>query len=372
MKHGFTLIEVLIAILIASIISGILFTVWFQINRGVGTVQTFIDLYAKEAMIQQNLERDFAGAFYPVPLAQPPKGERKETEQKKESQQKKSEKESTESEKDSSVSKAFYATKQGDQLGVITCITNNPAQVYWSDTAGEGKPRIVRVVYRLVPQENKTGQPTYKLMRQESMNLNFDAFQEGSEQSIRSFEVVNDIKSLQIQYTGLVITLEEKEGKTEPKRTLEMVDIWDSDKRVEKALRQAQDEKSKEEQNVYRAEIPSIITFKFTLLNETKKRERSFSIMVPVPIDTTPYTLQQLRKQKEQAEQKNQGAQPGTAPAKTEGGPKTSVETDQITIVISDTQGKPSRGPGMDSFFKHAGQFMQQLQEINQQTAGAP
>lgn len=359
MKQGFTLIEVLIAVLIASIVSGILFTVWFQINRGVNTVQTFIDLYAKEAMIQQNLERDFTGAFYPMPFEQP--------KQEKKAEQKKSETVETIEESkqiNEEINKAFYATMKEEQLELVTCITNNPAQVYWSDTAGEGKPRIVRVVYRLEPQESKTGQPTYKLMRQESTNLNFDVFQEG-EKSPRSFEVLNDIKSLKVQYTGLVVTLEGKEGKAEPKITLETVNTWDSDKRVEK--------KNKEEQNVYRAEIPSIITFNFTLLNENKKRERSFSIMVPIPIDTTPYQLQQLHKEKEeQARQQKTKVQQGSSSAEqpAAGSVKTSVETDQVTVVVTDTQGKPVRGPGMNNFFKHAGQFMQQLQEINQQRAG--
>ncbi len=118
-------------------------------------------------------------------------------------------------------------------------------QVYWSARAGGARPRIARVVYRLVPVAAKRANApqSYALMRQESSNLDFDAYKSDAAQPIRAFELIDGIKELKISFGAQIEKKEEgkkaaaqagkKQGQKKPETTYKKFDDWNVEEQQE-------------------------------------------------------------------------------------------------------------------------------------------
>ena len=72
----------------------------------------------------------------PPPKKPPPKKEKKERKE---------------------LKKVFYGINRGTMLDVLTFITNNPMSAYWGKQTGKAKPKVARVVYRLVEDREQKG-----------------------------------------------------------------------------------------------------------------------------------------------------------------------------------------------------------------------
>lgn len=273
MMRGFTLIEVLIATLIAAILGGLLMSTYYQVNRSAQSMDNLITTHERLVLIAHQLERDISGAFIPRTFgkkeekpAEPTQGEQLTSE----SSEEKSEQDTQPQgeTKQQKIKHIFFSSNKDKQLDSLTFITNNPLQVYWSARAGQAKPRIARVVYRLVPEKENPRQKnravSYSLMRQESGNLDFNAFkaQEG-ERAIRAFEVANGIKDFKVRFGALVG--EDAE--------LKEFDVWNMENGKEQ-----QDEKEKEQ----RRKVPHEVYITITLWDAQKKRSSTREFTIPI------------------------------------------------------------------------------------------
>ncbi len=217
MRSGFILLEIIIAIALGSMIGASLFTSFFQVNNAYKVADRIIDVDMRACTVQNQLERDISGVFVPAVFIKQKetktttkktviKGDKKTVSTKKEKEKEK---------KEEPLEKAFYAQNKEGKFSFLSCVTSNPLQVY-----GEAKPRVARVLYQLVEQAgNLRGPKSYKLVRQESLNLNFKVPQK--EKDAKGYELSRNIKSISAEYIVIPQKKEKnaKEGqKKEPSK----------------------------------------------------------------------------------------------------------------------------------------------------------
>lgn len=216
MKSGFTLIELSIGLLLSGIIATALYNGFFVTNRVVDIADNFIVADFRSALVENQLGKDLEGAFVPEESElSKTTTTQKETTEKKENKTIKTKETTVLEEKTiKPLEKVFYSSNgPEDSLRVLTFITNNPVKVYEKATNVKPKPRIVRVVYRLTPQENNP--KSFSLIRQESSDLEFKAFEPNSAKPIRGYELASGIKNIKIEYTFPVQKEERKKRKKE-------------------------------------------------------------------------------------------------------------------------------------------------------------
>ena len=130
MKPGFTLIEIILATALAAIISVALIVMLQQMNGTLMRVDRISDLDMRATMLQNQMERDLAGAFAPTDFSA--------TNSSGESSFAKASdfaKASTDTSADKAkgpkkIEKIFWGDKT---LEMLTFITNNPLQAYWGE-----------------------------------------------------------------------------------------------------------------------------------------------------------------------------------------------------------------------------------------------
>jgi prepilin-type N-terminal cleavage/methylation domain-containing protein len=280
MKSGFALIEVLIAAVLASMLSAALFFAWGQVQQVVVKADNTMSIFDRFMLVQRQFEQDFMGICVPTsrPYMKPTEDEKKKEEAP--AAAKPDEKSEQKKEKPKRVESVFYAQNQGNNVELLTFLTNNPMEVYWSDRAGKACPRIARVQYTLKKDESKTDKVlSYTLYRQEANTLDYDQFSTDNEKAVRSYELIKGIKELKLTYWQEVQVEQEnkekKEGekeKTEIKKDVKQVVNWDLEKEVPP-------------KNTFIRPIPIMIKVELSLWDLQKKKSRSFTFMIPVPID---------------------------------------------------------------------------------------
>lgn len=243
MKPGFTLIEVLLALVIVAIMGSMLFTALVQINSGARIADTLIDDSQRALIIHQQMEKDFMGVMVPVAAVfeeeekNAQKGAPQTPPQTQNAKPPEKAVEPKAKEKPKVVTKVFFATNKETNLDTLTFITNNPLQVYWSEKIGKIKPRIARVVYRLVAEKDTKN--VFKLMRQEGQDLYFDAYKSGGTKEIREFMLADNIKSFAISYHYIVEPKKDEKNKSSEKEKKEVKTVkeWNSDEKEQKEKR---------------------------------------------------------------------------------------------------------------------------------------
>ncbi len=257
MKPGFTLIEVILATALASVISVTLIFMLQQMNGTLMRVDRISDLHMRASMLQNQMERDITGAFAPTDFsATDTNGEQKKDGPKK-------------------IEKIFW----GDNtLETLTFITNNPLQSYWGERSGKAQPKIVRVVYRLVPDTKRAN--VYTLMRQEGSDLTFESYTADSSTN-RAYPMIEGIKSIQIDY----ITLIKKESSTADKQ--EAAQATPAEKTPEEPTQKVEEEFERRTEKEWKNNIedqkppwpliPQFITMQVTLWDDTFKRTNPFT-----------------------------------------------------------------------------------------------
>lgn len=269
MKRGFTLIELLAALAIASMVITILFNSFFQASRTVDRADDFISINMRAAIFQHQLEKDLMGAFIPV-QAQKEDGKKKEPE----------------------LAKVFYGINRGPMLDVLTFITNNPMSAYWGAQTGKAKPKIARVVYRLVEEKKRKG--SYKLVRQENSNLEFNAYALDQKKEIRSYELVDGIKEISVKYMVILEPEEEKKP-----AAAEEKEIKKEKKKKEikfKTLTEWNMEKDVEISRSIKRRIPNVVEIKISFWDVKSIRDVSFTFDIQILPDVM---LPPKEKQKE-------------------------------------------------------------------------
>ncbi len=270
--NGFVLLELLISILISGFITIGLFTSFTQLRKAMSAADTIASVHQRALQVYQQFDRDLSGAFKPTNAK---KEEEKETVQ---PGQKPAKQGQDAPKQEKPLTHIFYGANKDAQFEVLTCITANPLNIYWSgDRAGFAKPRMARIVYRLIKEK---GEPiSYRLVRQEAYNpLEWSSFAPAAAQPVRQLELITGIKSCAVSYTAAAEKKsdESAKGETKKKKKKEYeykeTKEWKlSNKESEKKSGHTSQEKKEKPK-----ELPDFVTMKLVLWDDVKVREFSF------------------------------------------------------------------------------------------------
>lgn len=252
MKPGFTLLEIILATALAAMISVALIFMLQQMNGTLTRVDNISGLHMRAALLQNQMERDIMGAFAPADFSVT----------------------STTSETPQEGPKKIEKIFWGDNtLEMLTFITNNPLPVYWGKRSGKPQPKIVRVMYRLVP-DHKHAQ-AYTLMRQEGDNLDANAYAL-DDTKIRAYAMVEGIRSIRIDYTVLIKKEEPKE-KSAQSTTTAGASAEKTEQPETFERKTVQEWHEIEDQKPPWPLIPQFVTMHVTLWDDTFKHTTAFT-----------------------------------------------------------------------------------------------
>jgi prepilin-type N-terminal cleavage/methylation domain-containing protein len=283
-KPGFTIIELLVATLVGSMLTVILSMILYQMNQTQNRVDRLVDVYERAELVYHQLERDLLGAFIPVQAEDiKPTGTQAQKKPKK-------------------IDKVFYGD---NKLDTLTFITNNPLQAYWGPKSGKAQPKVVRVVYRLVPDKAKKN--SYILQRQESGTLDFGRYNQESEKKIRGYDLIRGVKEIAIEYTAMVAikeVAEKKPGQEERDITFESQKVKEWKPKKE----------SETEAQLFKPLIPQYLNVHMHLWDDSYKRVLPFTFVFLIPTSFDVYK-KQLEKRKQEKPQPPKEQKPSTLPA---------------------------------------------------------
>jgi prepilin-type N-terminal cleavage/methylation domain-containing protein len=222
MKAGFTLIELMVSLIIASILSVSLTLFLSQTSAYQASVEDRASVHTRASIALHQMEKDITGARVPIEnvIAEQEKNAAKKKQApatpEKNPQEKNQKPEAApggakKEEPVKPVARVFYAEQKEDNLILFTCVTSNPLKVYWSKSVGAPKPAIARVVYRLKPDPEHPD--SFILMWQEGADLDVAAYDQKAAKSVRSYEVIDGIKSCSMRF--MLVELDDEKKKAE-------------------------------------------------------------------------------------------------------------------------------------------------------------
>jgi len=290
MKHGFMLIELIIATLVASMVAGILLTALAQGTRFQAAVDNVISSSLRIGIATNQLEKDLMGAFVPRQAELSDKNATQEEDDEetpvvaddkknpsKKSENASSDKKDQKKEKPKPLEKIFYATNKDGHFDTLTFITNNPLVVFVGKDVGVVKPKIARVTYSLKPESDN--EQSYALYRQESNELDLAQYK-----NVRSYEVISGIKSLSITYTARIEKQQEKQ-KSADAQSQEKPKISYEYKTSKDWVSERKKEGDKEQEQEF-PRIPHSIEIKLILWDNKQQQENEYTLCYEIPIDS--------------------------------------------------------------------------------------
>lgn len=264
MKPGVSLIEVVIGILLSSMLATLLFVSFSQLQIASRITESFIEVDMRSAVVVRQMSRDISGAFVPqLALIET------STTQKAAAQDQ--QKSVTPLDK----STVFKVQHKDKNLDILTCVTNNPVMMY--DTA---RPRIARVVYRLVADKKREG--AFRLVRQELAELSLKDSEKTGAQEVRGFELAHNIKSCTASCTLLEYPEPKQEQKTdqqkaEQKQEQKVPEVIPTARTLENWMYDPQ--KAKEQKMPL---LPYAITLKCVFWDDEHRREWPVEFSIPI------------------------------------------------------------------------------------------
>ena len=207
-RNGFTLLEMLLSVVIISLLTGLLFTVLFQTNRAVRTIDRIVDGHSKVILLNQLMMRDLSGAY--IPLQYIWQQQEEKASQLKTNAQGKKQDEAVKSTAENKtqiprLTKIFYGDVHDTMMHELTFITTNPLPSYWDGKIGKPKPRIVRVTYRLQKDEQRAGKkPLYMLVREESFDLMYPEQSVQTQERKHAYVVLHGIRRMSATYSVMM------------------------------------------------------------------------------------------------------------------------------------------------------------------------
>jgi len=263
MKPGFSILEILVALALGTFIGSAIFTSFMQVNRGYKVARQVVDLDFKMCVVQHQLDRDLSGAFIPFSLKKKKEESASSPVDGKKTGQKREEKVET------PLKDGFLSKVTDGNTTLFSFVTSNPLSVY-----GHMVPRVARVVYQLIPEKQRSGEPlSYALFRTEYKEL---PFEEPKEKSSEGIKVIGGIKSMLLEYEVKVAEekegSKEKEGEKKPEEfTYETTNVW-----------------SEEHAKKFKRNLPSVVTATISLWGKAKKRFRKFVCKTAIVADSLP------------------------------------------------------------------------------------
>jgi len=305
MKHGFTLLELIIATMVGSMVCGILLTALMQSARFQTIIDTDIDFSSRMGVVAHQLEKDLEGCFIPVQAEEVADAGAAPTDDKKKSDDK-NKKESGqpdpgtqkigEKEKPKPFEKIFYSTNKSGNLDTLTFITNNPLTTYVGKDVGQARPYVVRVQYSLKPEPGV--KDSYILVRQESAELAIEKYK-----NIREFEVIGGIKSCTVTFTARI----KKEDKSE--KTDKPVKLSYEYKTFNEWVSEQKKDADKEKSSLPR--IPSTVEITLSLFDMQNKKDQKYIITCHIPVDFMEPAQEDTRQEDQSKKDEDKAASPG-------------------------------------------------------------
>lgn len=305
-KSGFTLIEILIASVIASLLMGSLFFAYGQINKIFYFTRNYIDIYDSAILVQQQMQKDIAGAFIPV-QAVPPQKEAKKPQQAPEALKKNGNQPKEEKPKESPqqatpekkiLKDPFLSKNVQDQMQLLTFVTNNPMRVYVSTKSGQHNSSVVRVVYTLEKDPaSPKDRPLFILYRQESLELQLAPYIK-TESAIERYPLAQNIVSCKLMFEAL----EQKEDGSTQVVTFPDWRIGDDQKDVRSKVK-----------------LPTIVNVTLLLTDDAHGQEKEFAFVCALMAGY--HTLPEVQQEKKSAvlPQAKPGAQNQPSAGQSEG-----------------------------------------------------
>ncbi len=360
--YGFVLLELLVSILISGFITIGLFTSFAQLRKAMSAADTIASVHQRAILVYQQFDRDLSGAFKPTTA-------KKETEKEKvQPGQKPAKQEQDAQKKEKPLTHIFYGVNKDVQFEVLTCITANPLNIYWSgDRAGFAKPRMARVVYRLLKEKDEPA--SYRLMRQEAYNpLDFAAFASDATQPVRQLELITGIKSCSVSYTAAVEKKSDESAKRETKKKKKKEYEYKESKEwklSDKESEKKSDEKDSEKKEKPK-ELPDFVTMKLVLWDDVKAREFSFEFTWAVgracfgDFEADTDEQERVKKKDEQMPQSREEAK------------KHFGETMRKIQALQEKEAALMRNPGMRASMMARSGAPRQVQRVSGQPTGFP
>lgn len=292
MKPGYSLIELTIGILLASLLAISLFQSVKNTTHTVELADDIMDLDVRVANFHHQFERDTIGIFMPIFAAEALQdSEKKETAPGLDKQAPgapKLDQKALEESKPQKVPDRLFYSVNGDagQVTEFTFITSNPLRVYEKAANVTVKPRMVRVMYRLVA--DPKDETVFTLLRQESEELDIQVVDPKSDKPVRGYTLLSNIKKMSLEFSYPVKKEPEKQSAPlpgiKPEQSAKQAAKRSSELEIEKIETRADwpfktVEEAKQKQV---PEMPQFITAKFELWDDGQKSFREFTLTYPI------------------------------------------------------------------------------------------
>lgn len=325
MKPGYSLLELTIGIFLASMLAITLFQSVRNTTTTVELADDIMDLDMRVAIFHNQFARDTIGIFVPEQFPQeapsqetakqPVKpGEKASSSAKAPADRpaEKEEKPEADQQQAKLPDKLFYSINEHGQLSEFTFITTNPVSVYEKATNVTVKPRMVRVQYRLLPDDQHDN--AFTLYRQEVDSLEASALDKKAATPVRMYPLMHNIKKMTLSFSFPEISKPMEPvsapiaGQTKP-ATPEAPQKTDRELHIEKitTLNDWPFKTVEEAQEKKAPPYPQLITVKFELWDTPRLSERTFTLVYPI----ASFTLldKKKKKPKKQATSGAQGKQ---------------------------------------------------------------
>lgn len=282
MRQGFILIEIMIASVIAGLLATGLLSTIMQVNQLQQTINTITSIDGRLAILQQQLERDIMGAFVPtqVDLIQTQTGKKEESRK--------------------PLDQIFEGISKGkgERLDYLTFITSNPLEIFFGIKKIALKPRVARVVYRLIPDARRKN--SYLLTRQEgTTKLALNYYKPEAEGEFRAYPMIDGIQDVSVQF----VTVEEHKEKDSKKvkYVYKKSSTWRSQQKDK-------DKKETDQKRKKPPRLPNFVEFHISLWDSLYENYREFNITIP--IETRAGEFEIPPKKKEEEKKKEEAKKP--------------------------------------------------------------
>lgn len=303
MKHGFTLLEVVIVLLIGSMMFFGLYSLFFQVTRAVRSISRVIELDFPLIPFYNQLERDINGMFSPISTIKAylqeealklkekkdKKSEKVEKNEKEEQKLKESKLDSNLEEKETKITDVFYIKSDPKQF-VFSFITTGGLQKLESDGTLTAQPYVRRVAYILQKNEQGISNIIYKY-QSEDLDLKKIILND----FLPSYIIASNIKNLSVTLT--VFEKESEELKEEKELNSDASEKTMQTKEVVKDRKPVvlTEWNEKEVFEKYKALIPAYVTIEGNFVDLNSKIEYPFIFEFKVPAYNT-YEKRELEK----------------------------------------------------------------------------
>jgi hypothetical protein len=292
-------------------VSIILITALNQTNRFRDRIDNLVSVYSRAALVQQQLNGDISALFVPLQAEAPEKAQEKPEEPRQ------AEPARPVAEKPKVLEKVFYATQKNNNLDQLTFITTNAMQIHWGTAIGKPKPRMVRVIYRLIPDAKIA--KSFILTRQEGSDLDIDNYKEGNPKAPRVYAVIDGIKEMTVEYSAPLVESSQAEEREVDSRLV-------GEKKLEYKTVKEWDYAKIQEQDKWLPKIPTTIRIRLVLWDALYKRSTSF-IFTPIILSNT--------EKSRSMEEKKPAPKPAEKPVQTVSNKKSPVLRSSSTLKMT-------------------------------------